>query len=108
MAVGVVAEDAASEPDGVRRAEVVGKRFFVVHARHVRIALLHFAQQAFFGGEDGAGAVDVDGAAFEDDALAERSLGTDFSSAGAAFAIRLPIFSSCRQFEYLAQALKRN
>ena len=32
------------------------------------IALLHFAQQAFFGGEQGALAVDVDGAAFEDDA----------------------------------------
>ena len=32
------------------------------------IALLHLAEQAFFGGEQGALAVDVDGAAFEDDA----------------------------------------
>src|SRR5260370_38416105 len=30
------------------------------------------------------------------------------SRAPVAFAIRLPIFSSCRQLEYLAQALKRN
>ena len=68
MAVRVVAEDAAAEPDGVWRAEVFGEDFFVVFARHAGIALLHFAEQAFFGGEDGAASVDVDGAAFEDDA----------------------------------------
>ena len=73
VAVGVVAEDAAPQPDGVRRAQVVGKGLFVVHARHVRIALLHLAEQAFFGGEDGARAVDVDRSAFEDDAVSSES-----------------------------------
>ncbi len=33
------------------------------------VALLHFAEQALFRGEHGACAVDVDGAAFEDDAM---------------------------------------
>ena len=68
VAVRVVAEDAAAEPDRVRRAEVVGENFFVVFARHAGVALLHLAEQAFFGGEDGAASVDVDGAAFEHDA----------------------------------------
>ena len=69
VAVSVIAENAASQPDGVRRAEVIGKRFFVVHACHVRIALLHLAQQAFFGGQNRTRAVDVNRSAFEHDAL---------------------------------------
>src|SRR5208337_2796353 len=65
VAVGVVAEDAFAEPDHVRRSEMRSKDFFVVLARHAGIALLHFAEQAFFGGEERAAAVDVDRAAFE-------------------------------------------
>ena len=75
--VGVVAEDAASEPDGVRRAEVIRECSFVVNAAHVRIAFLHLAEQAFFCGENRAGAVDIDGAAFEHDAFFGRER-TDF------------------------------
>ena len=67
---------------------------------------LHLAQQALFRGEKRARAVDVDRAAFEHDAICQGKR-TDFASC-AAFAIRLPIFSSCRQLEYFAQALKRN
>ena len=56
----------------MRGAEVIGEGLFVMDACHVRIALLLFAQQAFFRREDGAGAVDVDRAAFENDASADR------------------------------------
>ncbi len=75
VAVGVVADDAASQPDGVRRAQIIGESFFVVDSRHVRIAFLHFAEQAFFGGENCAQSVDVDRAAFEHHARAHRDRG---------------------------------
>jgi len=60
VAVSVVAEDAASQPNGVRRAEIVGKGLLVVNPRHVGIALLLFAEQAFFRGQDRACTIDVD------------------------------------------------
>jgi hypothetical protein len=41
VAVSVVAEDAAAEPDGVRGAEVIGEELLVVFAVHVGIALLN-------------------------------------------------------------------
>ena len=44
----------------VKRAEIVGEGFFIVRTHHVRIAFLLLAQQAFFGGEDRAGTVDID------------------------------------------------
>ena len=62
----------APEPDRVRCAQIVGEGLLVVNARHMRIALLHLAQQAFFGGEDRASAVDVDRPALEHDARAIR------------------------------------
>src|ERR1039458_4640374 len=65
----------------MRRAEVVGEELFVVAAGHAWIALLDFAEQAFFGGEERAVAVDVDGSAFEDDA-GVAVLWADFTSAG--------------------------
>ncbi len=68
VTVGIVAEDAFAEPDRVRCTEVVGEELFVVGAGHAWIALLDFAEQAFFRGEERAASVDVDGAAFEDDA----------------------------------------
>ena len=37
--------------------------------RDAGVALLDFAEQALFGGEEDAGAVGVDGAAFEDEAV---------------------------------------
>ena len=67
VSMGVVAEDAASQPDGVRRTQIIGESFFVVNAAHVRIALLHFAEQAFLRGQNRSRAVDVDGSAFEHD-----------------------------------------
>jgi len=81
VAVSVVAEDAASQPNGVRRAEVVGEGLLVVNPGHVGIALLLFAKQAFFGGEDCAFTIDVDRAAFQHDALAQR-LRADFLCMG--------------------------
>ena len=42
-------------------------------ARDAGIALLDIGEQTFFGGEQNAGAVDVDGAAFENEALAVNS-----------------------------------
>ena len=69
VAVSIVAEDAAAQPDHVRRTEIISEDFFVVFARHAGIALLHFAEQTLFGGEERALSVDVDRAAFEDDTV---------------------------------------
>src|SRR5579864_1747186 len=70
VTVGVVADDAAPQPDSVRRAQVVGKSLFVMDARHVGIAFLYFAEKTFFGGENGSYSVHVDRSAFEHHALA--------------------------------------
>ena len=70
MAVGVVAGDAVFQPENLRDAEIAAKDLRVIFASEAGIALLRFAEQAFFGGEQGAAAVDVDAAAFEDDAAA--------------------------------------
>ena len=50
VAVSVIPENAAAEPDHVWRAEVVGEELFVVFAGHAWIALLYSAEQTFFGG----------------------------------------------------------
>ena len=50
-------------------AQVIGECFFVVGTNHVRVALLLLAKQAFFGGENGARSVDVDGSAFKNNAV---------------------------------------
>ena len=63
----------------MRRSEIIRESFFVVNAAHVRIAFLHFAEQAFFRRQNRAGAVDVDGAAFEHDAAFRRER-TEFLS----------------------------
>ena len=44
------------------------ERLLKLLAAHAGIALLHFAEQALFGGQQDALAVGVDGAAFEDEA----------------------------------------
>ena len=76
VAVGVVAGAAFVEPDGLVDAEVVVEGLFEVFAGFVfvaeaGVAFLDFGEEApFFGGEeDIAGAVGVDGAAFEDEAV---------------------------------------
>src|ERR1700722_20499351 len=75
VAVCVVPGDPPAKPDDVRCAQVVGESFLIVDAGHAGIALLHFAEQAFLGGEDRAASVDVDGTAFEYDASAAGSSG---------------------------------
>ncbi len=74
VAVGVVAGAAAVEPDGLVDAEVVVEGLLEVLAGFVfvaeaGVALLDFGEEALFGGEEDAGAVGVDGAAFEDEAV---------------------------------------
>src|SRR6266852_7038887 len=59
----------------------MGKDFFVVLPLHTRIALLTFAEQAFFGREQRSSAVYVDRATFEHDALLAEE-GTDFTGVG--------------------------
>ena len=69
VAVGVVAGAAAVEPDGLVDAEVFAEGLFELLAwMTAGVALLDFGEEALFGGEEDAGAVDVDGAAFEDEA----------------------------------------
>ena len=45
------------------------EKLFVVGPGHSRIALLSLAQEAFFGGQQSALAVDVDGTTFEHDGI---------------------------------------
>src|SRR5208283_484588 len=68
VSMGVVPMDAFAQPDHVRRAQVFGEDLLVIFAGHSRVALLHLAKQAFFGGEQSAASIHVNRAAFEDDA----------------------------------------
>lgn len=76
VAVSVVAGNAFAEPDHMRCTEIFCEDPLVIFARHPRIALLNFAKQAFFGREQGAASIDVDGTALEHDAGAAVQ-GTD-------------------------------
>jgi hypothetical protein len=51
VAVGVVAGDAAIQPDDLIDAEIIVKGLLQLLAAHAGIALLDLAQQAFLGGE---------------------------------------------------------
>jgi hypothetical protein len=66
VAVGIVAGDAAIEPDHLIDAEKIVKGLLQLRAADAGIALLYLAEQALLGGEQNARAVGVDGAAFED------------------------------------------
>lgn len=68
VSVGVVAGGAAVEPDGLVDAEVVMEGLLDLLLRDAGVALLDLGEEALFGGEEEAFAVDVDGAAFEDEA----------------------------------------
>ena len=74
VSVGVVAGAASVEPEGLVDAEVVVEGLLEGGASlglvaEARVALLDRGEEALFGGEEDAGAVGVDGAAFEDDAM---------------------------------------
>ena len=74
VAVRVVAGDAATQPDHLIDAEIIVKGALQLLAAHAGIALLHLAQQAFFGGEQNSRAVHVDRSAFEHDAEVLRTV----------------------------------
>jgi len=74
VAVGVVAGAALVEPENLFDAEVVVEGLLEVLAgfgfgAQAGVALLNFGEEALFGGEEEAGAVGVDAAAFEDEAV---------------------------------------
>jgi hypothetical protein len=56
----------------MRRVEVIGKGLFVLDSRHVRIAFLDFAEQAFFCSKNRARSVGLDRTTFQDDPGALR------------------------------------
>src|SRR5436309_1216009 len=66
----VVAGDATLEPEDVCYAQVFTKNVPVVLLCKAGIPFLNFAQQAFLGREERAAAVDVNAAAFENNATA--------------------------------------
>ena len=72
------------------------------------VAFLNFGEEALFGGEEEAGAVGVDAAAFEDEAVGfsggEFDLGFELGDVVVSGDV-LGIWSSRRQLSYLAQAL---
>ena len=74
VAVGVVAGDAAMEPEHLIDAEKIGEDLFELFAAEAGVALLHFAEKTFFRGEQETGAVDVDGATFQHYAAAPRTV----------------------------------
>ena len=55
VAVRIVAGDAAAEPDNFRQRRDSREKVAPVFAAKARIALLHGAEQALFGGEDEPG-----------------------------------------------------
>ena len=68
MPVGVVAGDPPAEPDDVRGAQVVGEDPLEPGLGRAGVAGLDVAEQAFLGRQERPPAVDVDRAAFQDDA----------------------------------------
>ena len=90
--------------------EKIVKNLLQLLAADAGIALLHFAQQAFLGGQQNTRAVGVNRAAFEHNAV-RRAISDSTSAATPAspssFATRPGTWSSRCQSEYLAQALKR-
>jgi hypothetical protein len=64
MAVGMVVEQAAAEPQQPIDAEMVGEPRLNVGAREIGVAI--GIEQALLGGDGKPGAVDIDRAAFED------------------------------------------
>ena len=69
MAVSVVATYAGAQPDHVLDSKIIREDLFVISAFHLRIALLDFAKQALLGREQRALTVNVNGSAFQDNAL---------------------------------------
>ena len=69
VSVGIVAGDAAVEPDYFADPQVVGEDGFEAAAVEAGIARLLATQQALLGGEHGSVAVHVNAAAFEHDAV---------------------------------------
>ncbi len=68
--VRVVAGDAVLQPDCLRRAQILTKDGFDIGASQFWIAGLDRAQQAFFGSQNGARAIHINAAAFENNAMA--------------------------------------
>src|SRR5208337_4288401 len=56
VSVGVVAGDAAVEPDDGLCAKIVGEHSLIGRAVHGRVALLCVGEQAFLGGDESAAA----------------------------------------------------
>ena len=69
VTVGVVAGATAVEPDHPLDAQIIVKGLLQLRFGDTRVALLDFAQQALFGGEQDAFAVGVDRAALQNQAM---------------------------------------
>jgi len=84
VAVGVVAGDAAAEPENVFGAEKAAERRFNLRARKTGVAHLNARmEQAFLRGEQSAAAVDVNAAAFENEAATGDFSGEEREAKGA-------------------------
>jgi hypothetical protein len=69
VAVSVVALDAMAQPDDFFHAQVIGEELLQFLPGDSGIALLHFAQEALFGGQHQAAAIHVNAAAFQHHAI---------------------------------------
>src|SRR5581483_899079 len=79
VAVGVVADDSASQPDGVGHAQIFREGALQVFAGGAGIALLDIGEEALLGRQHRTEAVHVDAAAFQD------HVGAVFADAGRKF-----------------------
>ena len=111
VAVGIVAGDAAIEPEHLIDAEIIVKDLLQLLAADAGIALLHLAEQALFRGEQDARAVGVDGAAFEHEPMCSRrspARTAGCHAGGRAAPPRGPgTWSSSCQLGYLAQRIEK-
>ena len=80
VSMSIVSGDAAFQPENIRYAKIIAEELFVIAFFEAGIAFLNPALQAFFGGEERAAAVDVDGAALENDAAAIVRRQKDFAA----------------------------
>ena len=86
MAPGIVADDAAPEPDDFLGAEVVAQDLFGERTTELRVPRGLAVEQALLGGEQRSLAVDVDRAAFQHDVavlFSERDDGLEHAASRA-------------------------
>jgi hypothetical protein len=83
VTVGVIAGDAAVQPEDLSDSQVIGEQLLILLAVQLRVARLHRAEKTLLGGQQETLAVHINGAALEHQMATARS-GTPNAPAGVA------------------------